>query len=212
MEHIEGRRIWWGGMIEGLMIARLKRAWCLDLSPKCCGLNAVSEQTPVWIGATAALTPGSPPTHASAICSWNRYAGKEEQISFIVNRFEGKINTKIPPLKFTLFYTSLWTINTFQFRKSTKRDPNGWVGWVPRYQLTGYYHWKRDASLFLQETTHSSWEMLLFSPATGDYYCNEEKRNGRNYSDSFQPCRKIWQTQNVSSNNLVLIMVVTYME
>lgn len=61
-----------------------------------------------------------------------------------------------------------------------------------------------------QPTPHG--KCFFFSPATGDYSCNEEKRNGRNYSDSFQPCRKIWQIQNVTYNNLVLIMVVTYME
>lgn len=87
------------------------------------------------------------------------------------------------------------------------------LGFHTRYQLTGNYHRKRDASLFLQETTNSfSWEILCFFPDLGEDSCKEEKRNAGNYFYSSQPYRKIWQTQNTTHNNLVFIMVVTYME
>lgn len=52
------------------MIARLRITQCLDLSPKCCGLNALSEQIPLcgMEQGTAAHTPGFPSSYASAIC------------------------------------------------------------------------------------------------------------------------------------------------
>lgn len=112
----------------------------------------------------------STPSHESAICSWNRYTEKEEQFYFIVNRFEGKINTKISPLKFTIFYNSLWTTTILQFKKSTKRDLNGWVRWIPRSPHQRPAHRKltlKKGCIFVSpgNNPHSfSWEILGFFP------------------------------------------------